>query len=457
MNINPAAARRWQIFEGGKRYRFELRQDLRWSDGSPLTAHDFVFAWQRNLNPKTQAGLAYLLHSVQGAEPFHVGQTDNPDTIGIKAIDDRNLEITLKVPVGYFLYLLADPITFPQPAHIIKTNGDNWSQPENLVCNGPFKIESWKDGQEIYLRQNQFYRGFATGNLEKIVLQFIEPSLEHYEDNKIDWCRVEDQADLPASYPRETFLSQHLETYFVGFTCHHPPFSQKLIRQAFAQCINSPELVKEVWSDVQKPATGGVVPPGMPGHSPEIGLGFDPAKARDRLKQAGLDLSADLPLLTLVALPGFSTTPEYLQESWYKHLGIKVNLVENVPFDEMASGIQQGRFQLSLGSWVVDYPDPDDILRVLFHSASPANYFGWHNPRFDQLVSAAAGLSDHQQRLSLYHQADKILVTEDTAIIPLYYRQAYGLLRPGFEIEGNSKIVRGSALKLKNIVVNAYS
>jgi oligopeptide transport system substrate-binding protein len=451
LNVIPALARRWRVDSEGKLFRFELRPNLKWSDGAPLTAYDFVFAWRRNLVPETGAGVAHQLYVVEGAEDFHQGRNPDPNSIAISALDDLNLEVILKTPTPYFPYLLTSSISFPQPAHLIETKGDDWNKPPNLVCNGPFRIMNWQPNQEMRLEKNSFYRGFAPGNLGEVLLYFAEPSLEQYIRQEIDWCPVWDQADLAIRYPTETFLVQYLTTYFLAFSCRFPPFNQKLVRQAFAMSINQQEVVKTVWSNVQKPALGGVVPPGMPGHSPEIGLYFDPRAARQLLKQAGFDSGASLPSLTLAALSGFRTTPDYLQASWREHLGVEVQIMRNMSLEDIAAKMKQGSAQLSLSGWGVDYPDPDDMLRVLFHGASPTNYLGWHNQQFDQLVERAASLTDQQVRLTLYHQADRLLVAEETAIVPLYYQQAHGLLRPGFRLEGAGKIIRGGTLKFKNI------
>jgi oligopeptide transport system substrate-binding protein len=245
-------------------------------------------------------------------------------------------------------------------------------------------------------------------------------------------------------------LTQHLETYFLGFGCRFAPFDHHLVRQAFAHSIDKKTLVSEIWGDVHKTATGGAVPPGMSGHSPEIGLAFDPLAAQDLLETA-LGTGADLPRLTLGTLAGFRTTAQFLQESWREHLGMEVRIVA-VDYDEMFSGLRDGSIQLALLGWSVDYPDPDGILRVLFHGASPANGFGWRNDHYDDLVEQAATSTDQQVRLSLYHQADKLLVRDETAIVPLYYRREYALLRSGFRLAGTGKIVRGGNVKLKNIV-----
>jgi ABC-type oligopeptide transport system substrate-binding subunit len=277
--------------------------------------------------------------------------------------------------------------------------------------------------------------------------------LDDYLANKIDWCLMWKQVELLNHRPEETYLVQYLGTFFLEFSCNFWPFNHKLVRQAFARTINQAELVREVWANGQRVASGGVVPPGMPGHSPEIGLGFDPVAARALLKHAGFNSGLDLPPLTLVASPGFGATSTFLQSSWQEHLGAQVQIIEGVSIEEISAMMKQGIAQLSLSNWDVDYPDPDDIMRVLFHSASPNNYLGWQNQQFDQYVEQAARLTDYTTRLALYHQADRILVAEDTAIVPLYYRQGYGLLKPSFAWQGAGRVIRGGTFKLKNIRV----
>jgi len=451
LNVIPALAERWQIDEGGRRYRFELRPHLHWSDGTPLTANDFVFAWRRNLHPATGAGLAGLLDVVQGAEAYHRGEQADPEHVGIRALDDRVLEIVLRAPIRHVPYLLTAPITYPQPAHAVRAYESSWSKPEHLICNGPFKIARWRQGDEILLERNPWYHGRAEGNLDRAVLRFVEPTLEYYERGNIDWCRIE-HFDPTPRYPEETITLQYVQTCFLGFACQHPPFSDRLVRRAFAASLDQEGLVRQVLSNVQRPATGGLVPPSISGHSPEIGRCFDPAMARASLRQAGYASGADLPPIALATLPITGDIPRYLQESWQRHLGVRVNLIEDVPPNELIARLGEGTIQIAMLTWDADYPDPDSFLRVIFHSASPQNFFGWRNQRFDHLVDRAATVVDQHERLALYREADRILVAEDSAIAPLFYYQAFGLLRPRFRLVGSGRIVRGRMFKLKNIM-----
>ena len=303
LNVLPALARRWRTTDNGSRYLFELRPDLRWSDGVALTAHDFVFAWRRNLDPATGAGLAQALYAVQGAEAYHRGQNHDPASIGVRALDDLRLEISLQTPTPYFPYVLAETIAFPQPADSIRVLGDAWSAPETLVCNGPFRIGRWEQGREILLERNPFYRGLMPGNLDEVQLRFVEPTLGLYEQGVIDYCRIVDRAVLPGDYDATSFLMQYLATLFLVFACQSPPFDQPLVRQAFAASIDKEALSRSVWAGLQRPATGGIIPPGMPGHSPQIGLRFDPDLARDLLEQAGYTSGPIFPALPLPPCP----------------------------------------------------------------------------------------------------------------------------------------------------------
>nr|MBA3532119.1 AAA family ATPase [Ardenticatenales bacterium] len=443
LNVLPAVARRWRVDQEGRCYRFELRPALRWSDGQPLCAHDFVFGWRRTLDPQTDSVVAHLLYIVEGAEAFHQGQVTDPATIGIRAVDDLTLEITLRAPSAYFPYLLADPSTYPQPAHLIAAKGDAWHEVGTLVGNGPFVIQQGDEGVELL--PNPFYRGVFPGNLECISIHPVQPDVEAFHQERIDWCRIEEQ--LPPSDAEEegTFLLQHLSIFFLAFSCRAAPFQEKAWRQLFAAAIDQKALVHEVWNDGQKAATGGMIPPGMVAHSPEMPL---PSVSGQLQTRAVRDLPEPL---ILAALPGFRTTPHYLRQRWQDALGIRVEVRDEMPVDELLEQFEAGKIHLALLGWEAEYPDPDNVLRGLFHGESPLNYQGWRSALFDQCVEKAAVATELEERVALYRQADQIVVQEEAAAVPLYYQQSYGLLRQGFRLEGVSQIIRGDRFKLKHI------
>lgn len=448
-NVIPALARRWSVLAAGQRYRFTLRDGLRWSDGRPLTAHDFVFAWRRNLHPQTGAGMAYQLYVVAGAEAFHQGTETNPETIGIRALDGQTLEIALERPTPYFPYLLADPVSFPLPAHTLTEHREMWTQPERLVCNGPFYLS--QVGDERQLRRNPQYRGLALGNVTQVRLVPGEPTLSAYEQDDIDWCRVDDRADVPALYPDESLFVQQLSTFILGFACGGRPFKDARARRAFAASIDTRALVAEVWAGVQRPASGGIIPPGMPGHSPEIGVPFDPEAGRRLLAEMGW--GAERPSLRLAALPGFGQTPHFLQAAWRRHLGVDVEILMDMVPGAALAALAQGDIQMVLLGVGLIKPDPTDCLYMLAHSRGPFNYFGWRSGQFDAYLEQAAQTADQQQRLANYRLADRLLVAEEVALVPLYHLQAYGVLRAPFTLAAARKIARSGAMKFKHLRV----
>ncbi len=446
LNVLPALARRWQIDDQGRRYRFELRPGLRWSDGVPLTAHDVVFAWRRNLDPATDAAMADLLDVVAGAVEYRTGAVTNPEHVRVKAIDDLHLEFELHTPLAHALYLLADPITFPQPRHAFARHGAACFTPAFLVCNGPYRVAAWHDGSAIVLERNP-YRSIAPDSVERALLRFVPPTYDYYASGRIDMCRVEDRGDILAHHPDEGFVRQFLSTYFVAFNCAHPPFDDPHARRALAHAVDRHALVARCWAGVQKPADGGVVPPGMAGHSPEIGPRFDPRIAlqlRDhtRLRHGGR--------LTLAALPGFGSVPRFLATAWHEYLDLDVALVEDVPYDRLLNGLHTGMFQMALLGCDAEAPEPGNMLGGFAAGASFTA--GWRSTAFEACLRAAALRLNVQERLALYHQADHILVTDEAAIIPLYYYQAYGMLRSGLRLAGG-KVVRGGQVRLKQIRV----
>lgn len=452
-NVIPALARRWQIDSSGRHYRFQLRPNLQWSDGTPLTAHDFVFALRRNLDPKTGASNAGQLYMIEGGKELHNGDSSFKDNkLGVVALDELTLDIYLQSPSHSFLYLLTDPIMFPQPAHQIKKVGTAWCEPEKIVCNGAFMPVVQNKGK-IGLVQNPYYRGYRLGNLEKVVFSYVHPNYEKYQNGVVDWCRVDDKSDLNINHPDEAILVQGFLTYFLLFSCHIPPFNSLMFRQAFAQCINQQKLVDDVWSNVQRPAYGGLVPPGMPGHTPEINIKFDPTQARSFLEQSVHPNDQTLLPLKLIALPGFKETPQYLRKNWLDYLGIEVIIEDNLAADDMITRFQEGSAHMALLGWHLDYPDPDELLRSLFHSASPLSFLGWQNETFDALLDGALTNTDLSGRLARYHRADQLLVADEVVAVPLYYLQAHGLLRSRFRLMDSGKIVHDGAIKFKNIKV----
>lgn len=441
-NIIPAVARRWEILENGRLYRFHLRPNLKWSDGHPLTAHDFVFAWERLFDPQTGSNMAIKLYDVKGARPFHTGDLADASQLGIRALDGLTLEIELESPSLYFLYLLAEPIAYPAPAH---AKEKAWYAPSGFVGNGAYLLGG--DGRSaLTLTLNPHYRKTSPNQLATIQLETVEPSFDNYAADKVDWCRVEKLSDFNQDDLRGSkILIQGFVTYFLAFSCHAPPFDDAEVRRAFALAIDKEALVQEVWAGMPKPARGGMLPPGMPGHSPEIGLPFDVEQARELL---GMD--GRFPPINMVSITGFGETPEFLQQSWQRHLGIGVNIQKDAPIGESLAAIQKGDVHMLLLGISMGNPGPENIL-ALTKGDSPLNYWGWQNSAYDTLLEETLHSTDLNERLRKYHQLDQMVVQEAAVLIPLYYQQAYGVIRPGFGFASATTRIRDQRLAFKNL------
>ncbi len=436
-NVWPALAERWTVDESGTEYHFYLRPALRWQDGSPLTAVDFVRGWRHLLDPATAAPNAYQFHLLEGAEAYHQGQTADSagEGVGVTAVDAHTLRVKLTQPSISFLYLLASPIASPRAAH---------STADKVIGNGPYQ---WQEDDLVLVPNPYFYRQQTTA-VQKVQLIDTVPSREAYEQGRIDWCRQDDGGEQEAG----DYIVQDLFSFVLAFACQTPPFDKKAARQAFAHALDKQALVNEVWGGVQRPASGGIVPPGIAGHTPEIGLPFDPERAQTLWAEAGYTAQS-LSTLTLAALEGFQTTPDFLQQSWTEQLGVTINIERDVPVAQALAGLREGRVHLILLGIGMSHPDPNNLLHGLGHSDSPFTIPGWQNDRFEELLDEALKATTYQQQLAAYHEADRLMVQAETVLVPLYYLQAHGRVRPPFKFTQDTKFIRSFRLKFHEIGV----
>ncbi|MBX0330224.1 4-phytase, partial [Oscillochloris sp. ZM17-4] len=445
LNVVPAVARRWRFEEAGRRCIFELQPGLHWSDGCALTAFDFVFAWRRNLEPLTSAGFAERLYFLQGAAAYHQGRSTTFADVGARAIDTHTIEVTLTEPSAYFLSILAYPIAFPQPSHVIARYGAAWSQPDHLVCNGPFTVLAWHREHHLQLGVNRHYHSPQRVGLNQAQLLFLAPSEELAHRKDLDLCRVVAHNNLLQGEESRLITLNYLATYFLIFSVGLASSPSRNTRCALAACIDRDQLVQEVWGGVQQPANGGLVPPGLLGHSPNLGVAFDPARARALLGAAAR------PRLRMATMIGFGETPAFLQRAWHLHGGLDVEVERDVAGDQLIEGLRDGHYQIALIGWEAEYPDPDNFLRTLFHSASAANYVGWRNPAYDALVERAARATRQAQRAQLYREAERILVLDEVACVPLYYERVYSVLQPSFRLRSESRLIHGGQIRLAQV------
>lgn len=455
-NVLPAVAASWEVADGGRRYLFHLREGLRWSDGAALTAGDFEYAWKRNL--ASRSPVAHLLYVLENARALGEGEIDDPDMVGVTALDDLTLEVRLEEPTAYLPFLLAHPLAYPLPRWAVERHGEGWTEPENLVSNGPYQLVEWRRGERLVLRRNQSYQGPFPGNAELVqcrVFTDFHPVLEAYAADDLDAISMINAdpgtvARALALHGDELLFSPQPSTYFLVFLVDRPPFDDVRVRRAFVHAVDREALVREASKGQYLPATGGFVPPGMPGHSPGIGLAYDPNLARDLLVQAGYPEGQGFPQVSWAHLVGLAGEPvvPFLHKAWRENLGLRLE-AESLDWESFMERLGRDPAHLTLLGWLADYPDPDAFLRVTFHSTEGNNDPRWHNARFDALVEEAARVADQTGRLELYGEADRILVAEEVVVMPLGYAQGRILAKPWVTTPRVPPVL----MRLKSIVV----
>jgi ABC-type oligopeptide transport system substrate-binding subunit/DNA-binding SARP family transcriptional activator len=434
--VIPLAARHWDVLESGRRYIFHLRQDLFWSNGQPVTAHDFEFAWKRALDPATHSSSANLLYEILGAKDFHQGRTAGSEAVGVTAPDDFTLIVDLEAPCGYFPYILGDTVAFAIPKHRVEREGDAWTEPGRIVTSGAFQLETRDQGseKEAYFVRNPHYFGRVRGNIQHVTLAFYENELDMYrsfvagELDSAQFLLPQLQQDEWNQYREEGLL--HISSLpFVDaiyFMTGRPPFNDPDLRRAFALATDREKLAREMGCKL--PATGGYIPPILPGHSTDIGLPYDPEKARRILADTGYPQGRDFPLINLlIELVGLEKGDNqvfaFLQEMWEENLGVTI---QKCRYDPSARQIEIGEdIHCFFTGWFADYPDPASFLQTNFL----IDQCRWQNPVFEALIAKGVRTLEQGKRLDLYRQADRIL-TEAAVVLPLFYGHIYELRQP---------------------------
>lgn len=427
----PALASSWTIEQDGTLYRFHIRENVRWSDGQQLVAQQFVDSWQRLLDPATKSTSSYQLFDIAGAQEYASGQLKDFSKVGIKAVGNFVLEVTLKRSVSYFLHLLATPATFPIRKDLLDKYGVEWTDTQNLVTLGPYLLKDMRLGEKINLEANRYYWE-GTPAIRYITIKMVtEPvtALALYQRGNLDII----PQDLPVS--SYDFWATHddfktgakLSVSYLVFNTRKGPFSDVKNRKKFAEVVDR-DLLAKVFKGAQTPTTT-LIPPGMFGHMPGIGINPNPKSS----------LSSFPPIrLAFQTNDNLSLAFQNLQNSLQK-IGLEQLRLEPLEAKDFRTlmvdlGRNQPKTALSeqpnlyFVSWSADYPDPHNFMNI-FVSNSENNQSGWQNRKFDQLVVDAVETEIESRRMSLYEQAQRILLEEDCVILPLFFSSHQALVR----------------------------
>jgi peptide/nickel transport system substrate-binding protein/oligopeptide transport system substrate-binding protein len=442
LEVQPDGASEWKVSADGTIYTFTIRDGLKFADGAPVTAGDFAYSINRALAPETASyGAPFQLGHIVGAQDVVDGKAKQAS--GVRAVDDKTLEIKLDAPLAYFLSQLSYPFTYALPKKLVDS-GAKWE--EQAYGTGPYKVKEWRHGQSLTLTANEnYWRG--TPGIPNVTLFFnkdSETAYQLYQTGELDIMGSQ-QNPVPAAHIAEVqslpdFKSAaSLATRYIGFNNKKPPFDNVDVRRAFALAVDKQALSDQVLAG-QVVAANRILPTGLLGTQlPVTGLALDPAAAKAALAQAGFADGNGLPEITLAyGQEGDNeTVAQAIQSMWEQNLGVKVKLqsFELATFsknlDTTFKTPEQG-LQFWLSIWGADYPDPQNFLSQQLHSNTANNNGHFSDPQFDMLVDEADRLGDRTQierRLQLYNQAEQIAI-DKVGWLPLYYPKFNILLRP---------------------------
>ncbi|WP_281869322.1 peptide ABC transporter substrate-binding protein [Brevibacillus parabrevis] len=426
----PAAASEWKVSEDGKTYTFTLR-DNKWSNGEPVKAQDFEYAWKRMLDPALASPAAFLAFIIEGAEAYNSGKGP-VDGVKVKALDDKTLEVVLAQPASWTLLLASNPAFFPVHKATVEKDPKWAAEASTFVGNGPFKLTEWKHDSELKMMKSENYWDAANVTLPGAVWKMIDDENTEYQMFTNE--ELHRTTTVPADMADQLFkdgkvyVKDGAGTEFYRFNVTKEPFDNVNIRKAFSLAIDRQTLVDLVLMRQQKPGTG-FVSFGLPdanGSSDFRQVGgdlvkFDAAEAKKLLEQGMKEKGyTQLPEVTLTYRSGTANekTAQAAQEMWKQNLGVDVKLqkVEGKVLTDMQKQLQ---YQIARSSWLPDFGDAINFLDI-FQSKNGSNRTGWGNPEYDKLIEGAYKEPDDAKRLQMLHDAEKILLNE-APVAPLYF------------------------------------
>jgi oligopeptide transport system substrate-binding protein len=423
--IVPGAAESWTLSEDNVKYTFKLRADAKWSDGSPVTAEDFAFSFRRVEDPKTAAGYANILYPIKNAEKVNKGELP-PTELGIKAVDEKTLEITLERPTPFFLELLAHQTALPVSKASVEKNGADFVKPGVMVSNGAFRLVSHVPNDQLVVEKNANYWDAANVKLDKVIFYPIDDqaaSVRRFEAKEMDlvYNFSADQIErLRASYKDQVHVSPTLATYYYAFDSRQEPYSDVRVRRALSMAVDRDFLAKEIYSGSQIPAYS-MVPPGMASYGEPSKADFAGMSQLDRedkaielMKEAGYG-EGGKPLNIEIR---YNTNPNHervataVADMWKNTFGANVSLV-NLDVSSHYAYLQEGgKFNVARAGWVADYADAENFLALNLSTNKTFNYGHYVSPEFDGLMQKSYAETNPEARSKLLHEAEALLMRD---------------------------------------------
>lgn len=422
-------------------YTFTLRDDAKWSDGQAVKAGDFVFAWQRLVDPATAADYSYMADILLNANEIMAGEADK-STLGVVAKDDKTLEVTLHTPCPYFEEIMAFPALMPVRQDIIEANGDQWTfSTESYIGNGAYKMSSWEHNSKIVLVPSETYYDAANLGPTSITFALMDDAnaiYAAYKSGELNFIEEMPVAEIPALLDSgELNIDPYIGTYYVCFQTQKAPFDDVRVRQAFSLAIDRNYIVNQITQTGQVPATG-FVPSGINDAEGVSGDDFRKVggdymdvseaaykancdKARELLADAGYANGEGFPVVEYLynTNDNHKAIGEALQQMWQQELGVTVNLV-NQEWNTFLQTRKDGNYSIARNGWIADYNDPMSFLDMWL-TGGGNNDAQYSNAEYDSLIQQAKATSDATTRMQLMHQAEDILMGQDCVHAAIYF------------------------------------
>lgn len=426
----PGVAEDWEISEDGLTYTFHLRDDANWSNGDPVVAEDFVYAWKYMLSPDTASAAAFLGYFIAGGEAYNNGE-GSADDVAVTAVDEKTLEVVLEAPAGFFLDVLTNPAFFPIN-HKVAEENPNWhAEADSFVANGPFMLESWEHDSEMVFAKNPEYWDADVVKLDKVHWAMVNDTNTQYqmfETGELDTASIPPELSDDLIEGDNVYIGNYGGLEFFRFNVNEEPFQNKKIRQAFSYAVNRQDIADFVVKNGVEPAYGFV----SPGFTTSSGgdfregnddlVSFDPDQAKQLLEEGMAEEGyEELPPIVLSYNTSDSNkaVAETMQSMLSDNLGVNITL-ENQEWNVFSEAQQNLELQFSRSSFINDYSDPVNFLES-FITDSYMNRTGWSNAEYDELISKGKSETDEEKRYEYLYEAERLLAEEMIALPIRYY------------------------------------
>jgi oligopeptide transport system substrate-binding protein len=435
----PGVATSWETSADGKTWTFQLRDNARWSNGKPVTADDFVYAWRRQVDPATGSEYAQALAPIENAAAAAAGKMP-PSSLGVESAGPRVLVVHLNAPTPYLPALLTNAYLYPIYERAIKQWGDSWTQPGHMISNGPFLLSERVINGHITLEKNPYYWDASRVRLSKVIYNTIadnDATTDQYLAGSLDFANrlnVSEKERLQRILGDQVVLSPGFATAMFAYNLTKPPFAgNPKLRLALNMAVDREILITYVERGLGIPAYN-TVPP-VNGYAPSVpewaklSANARHSLARKLYQEAGYSDAHPLEVVLTYPSggPGERRFMEALSAMWLMNLGAKVQIY-NVEWKVLLQARQMKQPTLYWDAWSGDYPDPFTFMQ-LYQTGNGMNDGGYSNQQYDSLVDQASAVNDAAARSALFRRAEDIL-NEDGPILPVYFYVNAHLIKP---------------------------